>query len=221
MSIQGIYGRAALAVAAGMAALTIGSAQAAEPAAAAAAAPRPAPAPRPPPVKDYKAAPAGKYTIDANHTGLVARVPHQGLSYSIFRFGAVTGTLTWDPANPAANTLNVSVDPTSIATPVKGFPEELAGDRFLKAAQFLQATFVSKSFKPIDASHGKVDGDFTLLGVTKPLSFDVELIGAGKGFRGDVIGAAARGKIDPKDYGLAAIPGPIELNIDLELDRQP
>lgn len=220
MIIQGICGRAAMAAAAGMAAMAFASANA-EPAPAAAAAPRPPAARPPPPVKDYKAAPAGKYAIDANHTGLVARVPHQGFSYSIFRFGAVTGTLDWDPANPGANKLNVSVDPTSIATPVKDFGAEISGDRFLKAGQFPAATFVSKSFKAIDASHGTVDGDLTLMGVTKPVTFTVELVGTGKGFRGDVIGANARTTINPKDYpSLGLIPGPIELNIDLELDRQ-
>jgi polyisoprenoid-binding protein YceI len=54
---------------------------------------------------DYKAAPAGKYAIDAKHTGLVVRVPHMGFSYSIFRFQTVAGTLAWDPANPGGDKL--------------------------------------------------------------------------------------------------------------------
>lgn len=70
----------------------------------------------PTPQHDYKAAPAGKYAIDPRHTGLVARVPHVGFSYSIFRFNTVAGTLAWDPANPAADKLDVTVDPKSIIT---------------------------------------------------------------------------------------------------------
>ena len=211
--LRGAHLRGALAV--GVCAALMAISAQAQPAAAPAR-----PAPPPPPVKDYKAAPAGKYVIDANHTGLVARVPHMGMSYSIFRFTTVSGTLDWDPAKPASDALNVTVDPKSITHPVKGFPEELSGDRFLKAGQFPTASFVSKAFHPIDAGHGKVDGDLTLMGVTKPVTFDVELIGAGKGFRGDVMGASAHTTVDPKDYGLGLIPGPIQLNIDLEFDRQ-
>src|SRR6185369_16660508 len=56
----------------------------------------------PAPARDYKAAPAGHYVVDPTHTGLIARVPHLGFSYSIFRFTDVSGDLNWDPANPAA-----------------------------------------------------------------------------------------------------------------------
>jgi polyisoprenoid-binding protein YceI len=176
---------------------------------------------RPPPTRDYKNAPAGKYVVDPTHAGIVARVPHQGFSYSVFRFTGVSGTLEWDPANPSANTLSVSVDPKSITTPVPKFAEEIAGDRFLKADKFPAATFVSKAFRVTDMNHGKVEGDFTLMGVVKPVTFDVEMVGTGVGFRGPVIGVAARTTIDPKDYGLTAIPAPIELVIDVEFDKSP
>ena len=187
----------------------------------AAAAQAAAPAARPAPTRDYKNAPAGKYTVDPSHTGIVARVPHQGFSYSVFRFTGVTGTLDWNPAAPASTTLSVSVDPKSITTPVAGFGAEIAGDRFLKSDKFPAATFVSKAFHATDMNHGKVDGDFTLMGVTKSVTFDVEMVGTGVGFRGPVIGVAARGMIDPKDYGLSAIPAPIELLIDVEFDKAP
>ena len=168
---------------------------------------------------DYHAALPGKYVIDAKHTGLVARIPHLGFSYSIFRFQTVGGTLSWDPANPGADSLNVTVDPKSIVTgPVDGFSDEIDA-KFLKVAQFPTATFVSTAFHPTSATHGTVEGDLTLLGVTKHVSFDVDLVGAGKGFRGPVIGVTARTELDPKTYGLPAfITGPIELTIDTEFD---
>jgi polyisoprenoid-binding protein YceI len=168
---------------------------------------------------DYHAALPGKYVVDAKHTGLIARIPHLGFSYSIFRFQTVGGTLSWDPANPGADALNVTVDPKSIVTgPVDGFSDEIDA-KFLKVAQFPTATFVSTAFHPTSATHGTVEGDLTLLGVTKHVSFDVDLVGAGKGFRGPVIGVTARTLLDPKTYGLPAfITGPIELTIDTEFD---
>jgi polyisoprenoid-binding protein YceI len=170
--------------------------------------------------RDYHAALPGKYVIDAKHTGLVARIPHLGFSYSIFRFQAVDGTLSWDPANPKADALNVTVDPKSIVTgPVDGFSDEI-NSKFLKVAQFPTATFVSTAFHPTSATHGTVEGDLTLLGVTKHVTFDVDLVGAGKGFRGPVIGVTARTEIDAKAFGLPApfITGPIQLIIDTEFD---
>ena len=175
----------------------------------------------PTPLHDYKAAVAGKYVVDAKHTGLVARVPHLGFSYSVFRFQAVDGALSWDPANPAADSLKVTVDPKSIVTgPVDGFSDEINA-KFLQIAKFPTATFVSTAFHPTSPTHGRVEGDLTLLGVTKHVVFEVDLVGAGKGFRGPVIGVTARTTLDPKAYGLPGfITGPIELIIDTEFDAQ-
>ncbi|HEY3800370.1 MAG TPA: YceI family protein [Caulobacteraceae bacterium] len=175
----------------------------------------------PQPAHDYKAAPAGKYALDPKHTALVVRISHGGFSYSIFRFNDVTGALTWDPANPGADSLTASVDPKSIITgPVPGFSDELSGERFLNAAKFATATFTSTAFKPDGPAHGKVEGSLTIMGVTKPAVFDVDLVGAGKGFRGPVIGVTAKTQLDAKDFGLPAFMGgaPIEIIIDSEFD---
>src|ERR1700722_13617168 len=102
---------------------------------------------------DYKAAVAGAYKIDPTHTGLVVRVPHMGFSYSVFRFQTVAGTLAWDPANPAADKLEVTVDPKSITTaPVEGFSDELSGEKFLNTGKFPTITFVSTGFHPEGAT---------------------------------------------------------------------
>jgi polyisoprenoid-binding protein YceI len=166
---------------------------------------------------------AGEYALDPLHTGVIARVSHLRYSYSIFRFDRAAGTLTWDPAAPEKSKLSVSVDTASITSNVKGFAEELAGDKFLKSGPFPKATFVSTAFRPSDASRGKVDGQFTLMGKTQPLTFDVELVGAGKGF-GDRprLGVAARAWIKPTDYGFPAIfADPIEIVVDTEFERAP
>jgi len=114
----------------------------------------------------------------------------------------------------------VTVDPKSITTaPVDGFSDELAGAKFLNTVKFPAITFTSTAFHPESATHGKVEGDLTLLGVTKHVVFDVDLVGDGKGFRGPVIGVTARTMIEPKDFGLPPfIVAPIELIIDSEFD---
>ena len=166
---------------------------------------------------DVAGAPAGTYTGDPSHAAIVAKVSHIGYSYSLFRFGKVTATLEWNPAAPATSKLNASVETASILTPVPGFPAELAGPKYLNSGAFPQATFVSTAFHRLNATHGKVDGQFTFLGVTKPMSFDVTLIGAGKGFGSPRMGVEATSSLDPKAFGMSPFfVVPIQLVIDAE-----
>lgn len=169
---------------------------------------------------DIALATAGRYDLDVAHTSVIARVSHLGYSWSVFRFGKAEAALDWDPARPEASKLTASVEVASIATPVDGFAQELGGKGYLNAAEFPKATFVSTAFRRTDATHGKVDGQFTLLGKTRPVTFDVELVGAGKGFGAPRLGVQATGWIDPKDYGLPAFfADPIQIVIDAEFAK--
>ena len=167
---------------------------------------------------DAALAPAGTYAIDPDHTAVIAKVSHIGYALSLFRFDTVSGALTWDPAHPERSSLNATVAPASISTPVAGFAKELAGDAYLKTAAFPSASFVSTGFRRIDARHGEVSGVFSLMGKPRPVTFAVTLMGAGKGFMGHArIGVQATTQIDPRDFGFSPIfSTPIELEIDAE-----
>jgi polyisoprenoid-binding protein YceI len=171
--------------------------------------------------RDIALATAGAYALDEAHTAVIVRVSHLGYSKSVFRFDRVKGTLAWDPAAIGKSRLSATVDTGSIATNVKGFAEELTGDGFLKARAFPQATFVSTSFTSTDRTRGKVEGQFTLMGKTRPVTFDVELGGAGKGFAGKPrIGVHAVATINPQDYGLPPFfTDPIQIQIDTEFEK--
>ena len=173
--------------------------------------------------KDAKQASAGSYAVDPLHTAVLAKVSHIGYSYLVFRFDTAEGKLTWDPAAPGKSSLSVSVDTASLVSNVPDFAKELIGDNYLKSSAFPKAIFVSTAFRQTDATHGKVDGQFTLMGKTKPISFDVTLVGAGKGFMDKPrIGAAARAWINPQDYGLPPMMlEPIEIVIDAEFEKAP
>ena len=189
------------------------------------AAPPAAPVALPPGVfaaeRDIALATAGTYALDESHTAVIARVSHLGYSHSVFRFDRAKGTLTWDPAAIEKSKIEASVETASITTNVKGFAEELVGDKFLNSKAFPQATFVSTAFKPTDKMRGKVEGQFTLMGKTKPVAFDVSLVGAGKGFGGKPrIGVTAVATINPQDYGLSPFfTDPIQIVIDTEFEK--
>jgi polyisoprenoid-binding protein YceI len=174
-------------------------------------------------VRDIALATAGTYTLDEQHSAVIVRVSHIGYSQSVFRFDRAKGSLTWDPAAIEKSKLSASVETASITSNVKGFAEELAGDNFLKSKAFPEATFVSTSFKPVDKTRGRVEGQFTLMGKTRLVTFDVELGGAGKGFEGKPrIGVHAVATINPQDYGLPPLfIDPIQIQIDTEFERNP
>jgi polyisoprenoid-binding protein YceI len=173
--------------------------------------------------KNLADARAGTYAIDADHSAVLARVSHLRYSYSVFRFDRVAGKLTWDPAAPEKSKLSVSVPTSSISSPVKGFAEQLTGEQFLNSSRFPEATFASTSFRQTDPLHGKVEGEFTLMGKTKPMTFDIELVGAGKGWEDrSRLGAHATATFNPQDYGLMPLFGnAIEIVVDAEFGREP
>jgi polyisoprenoid-binding protein YceI len=172
---------------------------------------------------DYKQATAGTYTLDPDHAAVIARVSHIGYSYSIFRFDRLSATLAWDPANAGGDSLSAKVETASITSSVKGFGEQLAGDEFLKSKAFPEATFTSTAFRQTSPRSGKVDGQLSLMGKTRAVTFDVELVGAGKGFAGQPrIGMTARTRINPVDFGLPPLLGDaIEIVVDAEFQRNP
>jgi len=181
--------------------------------------------PRPPSVpavRDPKAAPTGAYRLDGNHIAIVARLGHgNGISVSVFRFDTAKGTLAWDPANPSAIKIEVTVDPASVNTNVKGFAAEIAGEGLLNAAKFPEIKFVSTAFRPMGTTHAQVDGDFTFMGQTRPVTIDADLIGVGRAPVGRMsIGFSGTLKFKRTDYGLNALVGDIGEDVTVMLDGE-
>ncbi|MEO6340096.1 MAG: YceI family protein [Caulobacteraceae bacterium] len=184
-------------------------------------APAMAGAPAPTPVsKDPKAVAAGTYKLDERHVGVIARIPHGGgTSYSVFRFDVASGSLTVDAANPNNSKVTITIDPKSIKSNVAGFGDELAGDRYLNAAKFATATFTSTGVK---ASGAKADvtGDLMLMGVTKPITAHMELVGSGQSRGKPVVGFTGTAKFKRSDFGFTALMGPIGDDVELTIDAE-
>ena len=162
-------------------------------------------------------APPGAYRLDDTHASVTFRVNHLGLSRYTARFTDIDGKLNFDPANPAAMTVEASVDPKSIETDFPldepDFDAELAGPQWLDAAKFPAITFKSTRVEPTGANTAKVTGDFTLHGVTRPLTLDATFNGGyaagGMDPAGARIGFSAQGKIKRSDFGVSyGIPSP-------------
>jgi polyisoprenoid-binding protein YceI len=193
--------------------------------------PAAAPAARParpaftPASRDPAVAPAGGYKMDPDHTSVVFRILHEGTSYSTFRFYTVTGVLAWNPARIEDSKVDVTVDTKSIATPVINFSDRLTGANYLNSAMFPQARFVSTSIRRTGPTTGEITGNLTLLGQTKPITINGELVGVGPNARGQpTIGFKGSAKFKRSDFGLMTllpqIGDEVELVLDADFNRQ-
>ncbi len=172
------------------------------------------------------AAPTGEYLVDGRHASVLARIGHAGgISKSVFRFNDVRGVLRWDGANPAASSVSITIDPRSIATPVEGFAEELAGERFLKSQLFPTIRFDSTAVRVTGDNKGEIAGDLTFLGVRKPVTLAVTFGGVGQSRNAAKLGFSATAHFDRRDFGLTlgsgSIGNEVEILIDIEFDQKP
>jgi polyisoprenoid-binding protein YceI len=78
----------------------------------------------------------------------------------------------------------------------------LKSDDFFLSEKFPKMTFVMKSYKA-DGDEGKMVGELTIRGITKPVTLDVEDIGTVKDFKNENrVGFTLKGKINRMDYDL-------------------
>ncbi|WP_245512817.1 YceI family protein [Enterovirga rhinocerotis] len=156
--------------------------------------------------------PAGTYRLDPSHASLTWRVKHLGLSNYTARFSKLDATLTYDPKDPTKSKLTASVDPASVKTDLttpKDFDQELRDDpRFFKVAKFPEIKFVSTKLEKTGDKTGRMAGDLTFMGVTKPVTLDVTFNGSFKEHpmtKKAALGFSATGVVKRSEFGLDAM----------------
>ena len=163
--------------------------------------------------------PAGTYGIDMTHASLVAKVGHMGFSNYAMRFNKMDARFTFDPANPTAAKVTATVDPASVDTGSASFDEKLKGPTWLNTAKFPTISFASTALVMTGANTGKMTGDLTFLGVTKPVTLDVTWNGVGAGMMPETrTGFSATGAIKRTDFGFGTYVPVISDVVDLILE---
>jgi polyisoprenoid-binding protein YceI len=164
------------------------------------------------------------YEIDPAHSSAQFSVRHMMITNVRGGFSSVKGTVVYNSENPAASTVEATIDVSTIAT------LDAARDTHLKSADFLDVekyptiTFKSKSVEVTGADEGKLTGDLTIHGVTKEVVLKVEGPSQeGKDPWGNIrIGASATTKIKRSDFGLtwnaALETGGIMVGDDLKIE---
>lgn len=127
---------------------------------------------------DPKQAPGGAYTVDPRHTQVLWAIPHYGVMDFYGRFDKATGTLNFSAGSPEKSAVNVTIQMSSVSTPIGALTTELMGKEAFDAQKFPTATFKSTSIQRTGPTTGKITGDLTLHGVTKPVTLDATFGGS-------------------------------------------
>ncbi|MBV9875776.1 MAG: YceI family protein [Verrucomicrobia bacterium] len=130
-------------------------------------------------------APADTFKIDPVHSAIIFEIGHFGVGHIYGRFDTFSGTFTLDQSDASKDTVSVEIKTDSVDTNFPDRDKHIKSPDFFNAAQFPSATFKSTSVKKVDDKTYEVTGDFTLRGVTKPLTLNVQAIGSGPGPKGE------------------------------------
>jgi polyisoprenoid-binding protein YceI len=156
---------------------------------------------------DPKQAPAGGYALEQRHTQVLFAIPHFGITNYYGRFDKISGTLNFNPNDPAASAVSVAIDTSSIDTTSQELTGELQGPNVFDSAHFPQATFKSTSATRTGPNTGTVTGDLTIKGITKPVIFDVTYNGGLQSPMGNAfdIGFHGTATIKRSDFNLTGM----------------
>ncbi|MEO1192433.1 MAG: YceI family protein [Pseudomonadota bacterium] len=149
-----------------------------------------------------------RYVIDDRHAAIAFMVKHIGYAMTLGQFLDVEGSFTYNAETQTLSDLEVTIPAASV------FSNDEARDNHVRGADFLHAeahptmTFRMTGAEATSATTGKVMGDLTLRGVTKPVTLDVTLnkagdypfpIGASVPY---VLGVSAETEIKRSEWGM-------------------
>jgi polyisoprenoid-binding protein YceI len=147
-----------------------------------------------------------KWILGSDHSSASFAVRHMMVTWVRGLFTKVSGTLTFDPLNLAASTLEVAIEARSLFTGVTQRDDHLKSADFLEVDKYPAITFASTRVEPVALDQAWVHGDLTIRGVTRPVVLDVHWSGPAQfndegtlytsfGFRGTTM-------INREDFGM-------------------
>lgn len=168
------------------------------------------------------AAQAGSWRIDPNHSAAQFSVRHLGVSTVRGAFMKVSGSASYDPADPSKNSVEVTIDASSVDTRVEMRDNDLRSPNFLDVQKYPTITFKSKQSKSAGAGKLEILGDLTIHGVTKEVTLDVDGPSAPikDPWGNQRIGASASTKINRKDFGINGASGAVGDEISIIIDTE-
>lgn len=162
------------------------------------------------------------YEFDTVHTQVLFFVDHIGFSKSQGEFLEFDGGFNFVEGDWSQSSVEVDIDTNSITMNNGKWDAHMKNADFFDVEKFPTMTFSSTKVEPIDGKTGKVHGNLTILGVTKPVVLNATFNKAGihpfsKRF---VAGFSATTSVKRSDfgmtYGIPAIGDNIEIRLEVE-----
>jgi polyisoprenoid-binding protein YceI len=173
---------------------------------------------------------AGTWTVDPVHSEVSFIVRHMMVSKVRGRFDTFTGAVT-TADDPLQSSVTASVDLNTVNTGEPNRDNHIRSADFFEVEKHPTMTFQSTALRP-DGDNFLLDGDLTIRGTTRPVTFQLEVNGFGPdAYGGTRAGFSATTEINRHDWGVSyngPIPGggvavsekvTIALEIELVLDK--
>lgn len=168
----------------------------------------------------------GEYTLDKEHAALLFRINHMGFSSYVGRFNDFDVSLNFDPKKIENSSIEAIINMRSIDVNNTDFAATLTGKGWLDTENFPQAVFRSLFVDKIDEQQLVVKGELTFLGITKAVTMDVKLNGAGNNplTRKYTLGFAANLRFKRSDFDfkkfIPVVGDEVDIEIHSEFQRQ-
>jgi len=139
------------------------------------------------------------------HSSVEFSLDYMGFSTYRTGFRALEGSLEFDPARPAASSVNASIQVASIDVTNDRLLSRLMDPDLLGGKEHPTITFKSARVETVDPAHWKVTGDLTIHGVARAVVLDTRYLGQAKHPFSGKIAAAFRAEtaIDRRDFGVS------------------
>lgn len=148
---------------------------------------------------------ADTYTIEPTHTYPSFEADHKGgLSVWRGKFNKSSGSVVLDRA-AKTGTLDIVIDTSSVNFGLTRMDDHAKGPDMFNVAKFPTATYKGTSIKFNGDTPASVEGEFTLLGVTRPLTLTItkfKCMMDGR-LKREVCGADATAEFKRTDFGLS------------------
>ena len=147
-----------------------------------------------------------EFVLDPTHTYITFFVSHLGFSDLAGMFLESEGRFSYDEEAKVLKNARITVKTDSVFTNHDERDKHLRGTDFLNASEFPEMTFVATKSEQVSDTEGKITGDLTLLGVTKPITLDVTFNKTGNYPFGDghyALGFDATGSFKRSDFNMS------------------
>ena len=174
---------------------------------------------KPDSAKPDSAKPGGEWALNPPQTHISFSVEAIGLPRTSGEFHNFDGRIAVDFDNPAMSHVAFRVEANSIDAGSTLVSDALRSAAFFDAARYAEIAFVSTKVEKVGAQMVRVGGDLTMLGVTRPLTVDVE-IDRRDATPHSVFNVKAHATIDRLAFGMNAGYPLISRDVDLVVASQ-